>query len=56
MAATPKKKSTRARAGKRRAKNYFVLPNLSPCKSCGKLKLPHFECPSCGAYSLNKQV
>ncbi|MBI3290174.1 50S ribosomal protein L32 [Candidatus Microgenomates bacterium] len=50
MAATPKKKSTRARTGKRRNKNLLGLPNLIPCTKCGKPKLPHFTCPSCGEY------
>ncbi|MBI2405669.1 50S ribosomal protein L32 [Candidatus Microgenomates bacterium] len=50
MAATPKKKATRSRGGKRRAHKILSLPNLAPCPSCGKPKLPHTVCPSCGAY------
>ncbi|MBI4059270.1 50S ribosomal protein L32 [Candidatus Microgenomates bacterium] len=50
MAALPKKKHTRSRTGKRRGRKHLALPNIIICASCGKPKLSHIICPSCGVY------
>ncbi|MBI3443685.1 50S ribosomal protein L32 [Candidatus Woesebacteria bacterium] len=51
MAPLPKKKHTRSRSNKRRFANMRMsLPNLIPCPSCKKPKLPHIACPHCGYY------
>jgi len=48
MPPVPKKKHTRARAGKRRKDKKLSLPNLTVCKSCGNKKHSHEACPACG--------
>jgi large subunit ribosomal protein L32 len=49
----PKRKHTRSRRDSRRAANWKLdRAALSPCsnKECGRLRLPHTVCPSCGFY------
>ncbi len=55
--ALQKFKSSKARSRSRRA-NYLRVtpPNLTPCPSCGALKLPHRVCPECGVYKGKKVV
>jgi len=48
--AVPKKKTTRARRGKRRAHIKLKKPNLVLCPHCKKPILPHRICPYCGWY------
>lgn len=52
MAATPKKKSSKSRTGKRHndSAKRLILPGVVVCSECGKLKLPHTVCKSCGSY------
>ena len=46
----PKKKTTRARRGKRRAHIKLTKSTLIKCSKCGKFILPHRVCPYCGWY------
>lgn len=49
--AVPKKKTTRARRGKRRANQRVIkMSNLSECPQCHSPKLPHRACLNCGYY------
>jgi len=53
--AVPKKKTTRARKGTRRAHQALSPLNLSLCPQCKQPVLPHHVCPNCGYYK-GKQV
>lgn len=46
----PKKKTTRAKRGKRRAHVKLIKPVLVLCPHCKKSILPHRICPYCGWY------
>jgi len=46
----PKKKTSKARRGKRNAHRALSAPALSLCPQCKETKLPHRVCPSCGTY------
>lgn len=48
--ANPKRKSSRARRGKRRAHQALRVPQLVPCRNCHTPKLPHRVCQNCGWY------
>ncbi|MBI4057300.1 MAG: 50S ribosomal protein L32 [Elusimicrobia bacterium] len=49
--ANPKRKWTRSRRDSRRASNWRLsLGSSSVCSQCGKAKLSHRVCPSCGFY------
>jgi large subunit ribosomal protein L32 len=50
--ATPKKKTSVSRKGKRRAGHTHKLHAKHPmkCPNCGALALPHNVCSSCGQY------
>ncbi len=48
--AVPKRKTSRARRGKRRAHDALKTPGLSVCPQCNELKPPHRICPHCGTY------
>ncbi|MDA1317114.1 MAG: 50S ribosomal protein L32 [bacterium] len=50
MAPLPKRKHSQARKGKRvlQRKLETVIPQLVPCKNCGKKKLPQHLCKACG--------
>ncbi|MEK7188771.1 MAG: 50S ribosomal protein L32 [Patescibacteria group bacterium] len=52
MAPQPKRRHTKSRTNKRRNKSFtFKMPiGFGKCSACGKPKLPHKACPSCGAY------
>jgi len=51
MGALPKRKTAKARRGKRRNHIGLVPPALVPCPQCNSLKLPHHACPTCGSYA-----
>ncbi|MFQ5934054.1 MAG: 50S ribosomal protein L32 [Dehalococcoidia bacterium] len=51
MGAQPKRKTSKARKGKRQAHSRLSVPNLVPCPRCHSLKLPHRVCPTCGTYA-----
>lgn len=46
----PKKKTTRAKRGKRRAHIRLLKLTLVPCPHCKKPILSHRVCPFCGWY------
>ena len=50
--AVPKKRTSVARKGKRRAghTHKLVAKTTSNCPNCGGLVKPHHVCPSCGQY------
>ncbi len=48
--AVPKRKTSRARRGKRRAHQGLSLPPSAVCPRCKAPKVPHRVCPSCGYY------
>ncbi len=48
--AVPKRKTSRARRGKRRAHDALKAPALSVCPQCTEIKPPHCVCPHCGTY------
>lgn len=50
MGALPKKKISKARAGKRVAAKAYMLPPLFSCSNCNKQKPGHVVCPHCGHY------
>ena len=51
MGALPKRKTSKARKGKRRTHHGMSTPNLVPCPRCHSAKLPHRVCPACGTYA-----
>ena len=54
--ATPKGKVSKARRDSRRSAHWKLsLPGIAKCARCGKMKLMHRACKSCGYYD-GKQV
>lgn len=51
MAALPKRKTAKARQGKRRSHLGTTAPTLVYCPQCNSPKLPHHACPTCGSYA-----
>lgn len=51
MGALPKRKTSKARKGKRRSHFGLTSPNLDNCPQCHNPKLPHHVCPTCGSYA-----
>ncbi|HEX9008411.1 MAG TPA: 50S ribosomal protein L32 [Patescibacteria group bacterium] len=49
MAATPKRKLSSGRQGRRRTQVKLIEHKLIVCKKCGSMKRAHFICPVCGA-------
>ncbi|MBI2325993.1 50S ribosomal protein L32 [Candidatus Collierbacteria bacterium] len=47
MAATPKRKLSTRRQGKRRSQIKLEAKKYLTCKNCGKPKLAHFLCQNC---------
>ncbi|MGD2108819.1 MAG: 50S ribosomal protein L32 [Phycisphaerae bacterium] len=47
----PVKKKSKCRTRTRRAHHGLGKVTLSPCPKCGKSKLPHAACESCGYIS-----
>ncbi|MEK9179088.1 MAG: 50S ribosomal protein L32 [Patescibacteria group bacterium] len=48
MAATPKRKISTYRKGKRFAGHKLLLTRAMKCPQCGTAKKSHFLCTSCG--------
>lgn len=49
--AVPKKRTSRARKGKRRAHDALkITAATEACPACGELKLRHQLCQACGTY------
>ncbi len=51
MGALPKRKTAKARQGKRRSHLKLTPPALEDCPQCHGPKLPHHVCPACGFYA-----
>ena len=51
MGALPKRKTSKARAGKRLSHRAVRPPTLDECPQCHSPKLPHHACPNCGTYN-----
>ncbi len=51
----PVKKSSKSQKRKRRSHLALSAVNLVPCPKCGKAKLPHCACSTCG-YVSSKQT
>jgi len=51
MGALPKRKISKARAGKRQSHSAIKPPALDECPQCHSPKLPHHACPTCGTYN-----
>lgn len=49
--AVPRNRSSNARKNSRRAHMAKQPKNLSACKNCGKMRMSHRMCPSCGQYA-----
>jgi large subunit ribosomal protein L32 len=47
----PKRKTSHAAQGDRRAHHALTTPQLVPCPHCHELKLSHHACPNCGWYA-----
>ena len=47
----PKRKHSKSRTGKRRAHDHLTAPAVGNCPNCGKPRLSHRVCPSCGYYN-----
>ena len=48
--ASPKKQSSHARKGKRRAHWHLTAPGANKCPHCGAPRRPHRVCRACGHY------
>jgi large subunit ribosomal protein L32 len=51
MAPLPKKKTSHARQGERRAHMKLTAEALVNCPQCNMPKLPHHACTNCGTYN-----
>jgi len=51
MSPVPKRKTAKARQGKRRGHLGQTPPSLEYCPQCHSPKLPHHACPTCGSYA-----
>lgn len=49
--AHPKRRSSNARTGKRRANWKLRTANATACPNCGANRLPHRVCANCGYYN-----
>lgn len=54
--AVPKKKTTPSKRGMRNSHNSLKAKQLTECKDCGELKLPHHVCEGCGYYNGKKII
>lgn len=46
----PKRRHSKARRDRRRTHDALDTMSASLCPNCGKSKMPHRVCPSCGFY------
>jgi large subunit ribosomal protein L32 len=54
--ATPKKRSSRSKIGRRRSHDSLTLPQLGKCPKTGRPKLSHRVCEESGYYGKNVRV
>lgn len=54
--ANPKRRTSRARRGNRRAGKKRTVQQLVACTNCGASIIPHHICPSCGFYRGKQMV
>ena len=52
----PKRKTSHAAQGDRRAHQALAVPNLEECPHCRELKQVHHVCPNCGWYGGREAV
>ena len=52
----PKRKTSHAAQGDRRAHNALTAPHLMECPHCHEQKLVHHACPNCGYYGGREAV
>jgi large subunit ribosomal protein L32 len=52
----PKRKTSHAAQGDRRAHLALSAPNLEACPHCHEQKLAHHACPNCGYYGGREAV
>ncbi|OGG35191.1 50S ribosomal protein L32 [Candidatus Gottesmanbacteria bacterium RIFOXYB1_FULL_47_11] len=50
MTPLPKRRHSTRRGGKRTAAIHLVLPKLMTCAHCGKPRIAHRACRTCGYY------
>jgi large subunit ribosomal protein L32 len=48
--AVPKRRTSRARQGKRRSHHHVKPVQIQYCRNCEQPVLPHRVCPNCGHY------
>ncbi|WP_240375151.1 50S ribosomal protein L32 [Bacillus piscicola] len=48
--AVPKRRTSKARKGQRRAHYKLQAPGMVECAECGEMKLSHRVCKNCGSY------
>ncbi|MBU6383630.1 MAG: 50S ribosomal protein L32 [Verrucomicrobia bacterium] len=48
--AVPRNRTSNAKKNSRRSHHAKKPKNFSNCPNCGKARLPHRICPSCGQY------
>lgn len=48
--ATPKRRQSKSRQGKRRAHDQAKMPTLAVCSNCGAWHIYHTVCGECGHY------
>ena len=53
--AVPRNRVSNAKKNSRRSHHAKKPKTLSGCSNCGKMRLPHRVCPSCGHYG-NKAI
>lgn len=56
MGALPKRKTAKARKGKRRANHKIDATAIIDCPQCKSPKRPHHACPICGDYNGREAV
>ena len=52
----PKRKTSHAAQGDRRAHQALTAPRIEPCPHCHEPKLIHHACPTCGYYGGREAV
>ncbi len=52
----PKRKTSHAAQGDRRAHSALTVPVTEPCPHCKEPKLAHHACPNCGWYGGREAV